>query len=75
MHSLTRNKKHSDKTKCMYFIIKDEKCFDKYMKIWEKVINIIKKYLKANNKEHLKAEKKIHHKRKLLMVLYTSNID
>ena len=27
----------------MYFMIKDEKHFDKYMKIWEKVSNIIKK--------------------------------
>ena len=26
----------------MYFMIKDEKCFDKYMKIWEKVGNITK---------------------------------
>ena len=27
----------------MYFMIKDKKHFDKYMKIWEKVSNIIKK--------------------------------
>ena len=27
----------------MYFMIKDEKYFDKYMKIWERVSNIIKK--------------------------------
>ena len=27
----------------MYFIIKDEKFVDEYMKIWEKVSNAIKK--------------------------------
>ena len=31
-----------DKSKCMYFMIKDEKDFDKYIKISEKVSNIIK---------------------------------
>ena len=35
-------KRYSDKTKCMYFIIKDETNFDHYMTIWEKVSNIIK---------------------------------
>ena len=38
-------KRYSDKTKCMYFMIKNEKIFDKYMKIWEKVSNIIKKII------------------------------
>ena len=32
-----------DETKCMFFMIKEEKVFDKYMKIW-KVNNIIKKF-------------------------------
>ena len=27
-------KRYSDKTKCMYFMIKDEKILDKYMTIW-----------------------------------------
>ena len=36
-------KRYSDKTKCMYFMIKDEKMFDKYITIWEKVSNVIKK--------------------------------
>ena len=27
----------------MYFMIIDEECFDKYMTVWEKVGNIIKK--------------------------------
>ena len=30
-----------DKTKCMCFMIKEVKNFDKYMEIWEKVSNII----------------------------------
>ena len=35
-----------DKTKWMYFMIEDEKLFDKYMKNSEKVSNIIKeKYI------------------------------
>ena len=32
-----------DKTKCMCFVVKDEKLLDKHMKVWEKVRNIIKK--------------------------------
>ena len=38
-------KRYSDKTKCMYFMIKNEKMFDKYMTIWKKVSYIIKKIL------------------------------
>ena len=38
---------YSDKTKCMYFIIKNENFFKKYIKIWEKVSYIIKK-IKVN---------------------------
>ena len=34
-------KRYSDKNKCMYFIIKYEKMFDKYMIILEKVSNKI----------------------------------
>ena len=32
-----------DKNECIYFLIKEEKIFDKYNEIWEKVRNIIKK--------------------------------
>ena len=39
---MSTHKRHSDKTKYMYFMIEDEKMFDKYMAIWEKVSNIIK---------------------------------
>ena len=48
----------------MYFMIKDENIFDKYMTIWEKVSNTIKKInskLIYNNK-YLKAEKKVNTK-------------
>ena len=31
-------KRYSDKNKCMYFMIKDEKCFEKYLIILEKLI-------------------------------------
>ena len=34
-----------DKTKCMYFMIKDEIFCDKYMKNWKKVSNAIKKLI------------------------------
>ena len=36
-------KRYSDQAKCVYFMVKDEKIFDKHMTIWEKVSNIIKK--------------------------------
>ena len=54
-------KRNFDKTKCMYFLIKDEKCFDKYIEIWEKISNIIKKEFNCelvHNKKYLKDEKK-----------------
>ena len=34
-------KRYPDKTKCMYFMIKDETNFDKYITNWEKVSNMI----------------------------------
>ena len=34
-------KGYSDQAKCMYFMIKDEESFYKYMSILEKVSNII----------------------------------
>ena len=58
-------KRYSDKTKCMYFMIRDENFFDKYMTIWEKLSNIIKKTLNSElmyNKEYLKAEKRFNTK-------------
>ena len=34
-----------DKTKCMSFLIKDEKFLEKYNEIWQKVTNSIKKLI------------------------------
>ena len=61
-------KRDSDKTKCMYFLIKDRRFFDKYSKIWRKVSNIIKKKKKKKRKLiykniYLKAEKNQHKRR------------
>ena len=64
---ISTHKRYFDKSKCMYFIIKDEIFFDKYMTVWEKVSNTIKKTLIANlyvtkNIQKLKkdsAEKKV----------------
>ena len=51
-------KKHFDKTKCLYFMIKEENVFDKYMEIWEKVRTITHKKINSEliyNKKYLKA--------------------
>ena len=50
-------KRYFDKTKCMYFVIKVDKFFDKYMRNWEKVSNIIKKINSEliYNQKYLKA--------------------
>ena len=42
---MSKHKRYSDKTKFMYFMIKEEKNFDKYMTICEKVCIIIKKLI------------------------------
>ena len=70
-------KRYFDKTKCMYFVIKDENFFDKYIKICEKKQQYNKKRLIVNlyiikNIERLK---KIHHQRKPSMFLYANDID
>ena len=57
-------KRYSDKTTCMYFMIKNENFFDKYMTIWEKISNIIQKINSEfiYNKNYLKAEKRFNTK-------------
>ena len=50
-----------DKTKCMYFWIKDEKLLEKYNEIWKKVSNIIKKEFESNpacNEKYIKTKKR-----------------
>ena len=52
-----------DKTKCTYFLKKDEIFFDKYNEIWKKISNIIKREVNsklAYIKKYLKAEKNQH---------------
>ena len=41
-------KRYSNKTKFMYFMVKHEIFFDKYMTTWEKVSNIIIKKIKVD---------------------------
>ena len=55
-------KRYCDKSKCMYFMIKDEKTSDEYMTIWKKLSNIIKKFISGliYNKNDLKAEKRFN---------------
>ena len=56
-------KRYSDKTKCMYFMTKDENSFDKYMTIWGKVSNITKNKFNSEliyNKKYLKAAKRFN---------------
>ena len=40
---LSAYKRNFDKTKCMSFLINDEKLLEKYNEIWKKASNIIKK--------------------------------
>ena len=52
-----------DKTKGMYFLIKDEKFLQNYNEIQGKVSSIIKKEFNSepvNNKKYLKSEKKFN---------------
>ena len=52
-------RKDFDQTKCMSFLIKDEKLLGKYNKIWEKAGNIIKQEFDSNhayNKKYIKTE-------------------
>ena len=54
-----------DKTKYMYFMIKEESVCDKYNEIREKVSNIIKKEFNSKlvyNEKYIKAENKINTK-------------
>ena len=56
-----------DKTKCMYFMVKDDQ-----LKIWEKVSNIIKKIDSEliHNKKNLKAKKNSTQKKAFNVFIY-----
>ena len=54
-------KRYFDENRRIYFLIKEEKFFIKYMDVLEKVSNIIKNKVKSEliyGKKYLKAEKK-----------------
>ena len=79
MHILSKslNKEDFDKTKCMYFLIKDENVFDKYGETWEKVSYITKNKFNRELRHYkifIKVEKN-QHKRNLLLYFETSNTD
>ena len=40
---MSANKRNFDKTKCISFLIKDEKFLEKYKETWEKVSNNIER--------------------------------
>ena len=65
---MAMHKGYFDKIKCMHFIV--------FLKIFEKVSNIIEKKLKVSLYiiKLSKSRKEIQHKRELSMFLYTSNI-
>ena len=58
------HKRYSDKAKHMYFMIKGEKTFDKYIAIY-KIRKIFSQLI--YNEKYLKAEKRFNTKRKLSM--------
>ena len=56
---ICRYRRKFDKTKCMSFLIKDDKFLEKYYEIWKKVSNIIKKEFGSKsvyNEKHLKTK-------------------
>ena len=58
-------KRYSDNAECMYFMMKDEKIFDKYTTVWDKVSNLIKKKFNSeliHDKKYLKVEKRFNTK-------------
>ena len=65
-------KRYVDKTKCRYFVIKDEISFDNYMKVWEKVSNIIERINSEliYNKKYLKSEKRFNTKKSFHVFIY-----
>ena len=69
-------KRYVDKTKWRCFMIKDEISFDKYMKVLEKLNNIIKRINSKliYNKKYLNL-KRVSTQKKAFMFLYTSNTD
>ena len=60
---MSANRRDFNKTKCMSFLIKDEKLLEKYNEIWRKVSSIIKKEFGSNpvyNEKYLKTKIKVY---------------
>ena len=60
---MSANRRDFNKTKCMCFLIKDEKLLEKYNEIWRKVSSIIKKEFGSNpvyNEKYLKTKIKVY---------------
>ena len=71
-------KRNFDENRCIYFLVKKEKVFFKYIAILDKVSNIIKNKFNRKliySKKYLKVEKKSKHKKSFLMFICTNNID
>ena len=51
---MSQYRRDFDKTKCMSFLIKDEKLSEKYNKIWKKFSNIIKREFDSESVYHEK---------------------
>ena len=61
LQKMSAYKRDFDKTKCMSFLIKDEKLLEKYNDIWEKVRNVINKEFDSKpvyNEKYLKTKVK-----------------
>ena len=61
-------KRYSNKSKCMYFMIKNDNVFDKCLTIWENVSNVIKRNFNSEliyNRFYLIAEKRFNTKESL----------
>ena len=60
---MSANRRDFNKTKCISFLIKDEKLLEKYNEIWRNVSSIIKKEFGSNpvyNEKYLKTKIKVY---------------
>ena len=60
---MSANRRDFNKTKCMSFLIKDEKLLEKYNEIWRNISSIIKKEFGSNpvyNEKYLKTKIKVY---------------
>ena len=63
---MSANRRDFDKSKCISFLIKDDKLLEKYNEVWEKVSNIIEKEFDSNPVyigKYIKTEIKVYNKK------------